>query len=215
MAPICQSPFPLPPCPIPIRFDSIPFRFLSLLLLCPLNLRHKTQSGKQTNKQTGKQAGKSTHRQTNKQTKPKGKHFYKVADDEANEKGIPLPLPNLHMFCNWRPQTGYLRLASMAGREVGGEICWVLEHMFADILCKLLPCSGRTRGGRGLRKPKANPEFGMRYAMIWCGYFNWTGLSWTRYICVCVWVWAPKLPLYLHMAEVSKMVGGGRECGRK
>lgn len=87
-------PFPVPHSRFPLaalRFVSIRFLFdfVAVVDVVVVSIKFTTQNAVgQTNKQTSK----STHRQTNKQTKPKGKHFYKVADDDANEKGLPLCL---------------------------------------------------------------------------------------------------------------------------
>lgn len=111
-------PFAIPRSPFPLaalRFVSIRFLFdfVAVVDVVVVSIKFTTQNAVgQTNKQTSK----STHRQTNKQTKPKGKHFYKVADD-ANEKERPPPLPAFRgvTLRNWRPQTGYLRLATVSG----------------------------------------------------------------------------------------------------
>lgn len=135
-------PFPVPrshslPCDS-FRFDSFSISLLLLmLLLCPLNLRHKTQSGKQTNKQA--------NRHIDKQTKPKGKHFYKVADDDANEKGLPLHLlasPPLVCCDSAQLETPNWILEGQLG--TGTHVC---GHFMQTSRCG---------------KPKANPEFGMR-----------------------------------------------------
>lgn len=166
-----------------------------MLLLCPLNLRHKTQSGKQTNKQ----ASKSTHRQTNKQTKPKGKHFYKVADD-ANERGLPLrhALPCAQLETpNWILEVGYwVRGGVVEGATGYGNTC--LRTFYANFSLWEAESESRIRNEA-------------------CGMRHWTGLSWTLYTCthkhtlhthicyiytVCG---ASELARYLHMAEVSKL----------
>lgn len=144
MAPICHSPFPF----AAMRFVSIRFLFDFVVVVVDVvvvvSIKFTTQNAVgQTNKQTSK----STHRQTNKQTKPKGKHFYKVADDDddANEKGL-LPPPALLCWDsaqletpNWILEVGYC----VRGRGRRGN--WVLEHMFADILCKLFVVGSRKR----------------------------------------------------------------------
>lgn len=153
-----------------MRFVSIWFLFdFVVVVVVVVSIKFTTQNAVgQTNKQTSK----STHRQTNKQTKPKGKHFYKVADDDddddANEKGLPPP----HPFCagtlrNWRPQTGYLRLATVLGGVArGGTGYWntCLRTFYANF--SLWEAESESR--------------------IWneeCGMRHWTGLSWTLYTC--------------------------------
>lgn len=161
-------PFAIPRSPFPLaalRFVSIRFLFdfVAVVDVVVVSIKFTTQNAVgQTNKQTSK----STHRQTNKQTKPKGKHFYKVADDDANEKERPPPLPAFRAVTlrNWRPQTGYLKLATVLGWGRGRRGNWVREHMFADILCKLLVV--------GSRKRIPNSEWGM-----WNATLDWAQLD--------------------------------------
>lgn len=140
-------PFPVPrshslPCDS-FRFDSFSISLLLLmLLLCPLNLRHKTQSGKQTNKQ----ANRHIDKQTNKQNR-RANIFIKSPTTTPMRKASPFAC---FLCCdsaqletpNWILEVGYC-VRVVGGRGRRGN--WVREHMFADILCKLLVVGRRKR----------------------------------------------------------------------
>lgn len=201
MAPICHSPFPVPrshslPCDS-FRFDSFSISLLLLmLLLCPLNLRHKTQSGKQTNKQ----ANRHIDKQTNKQNR-RANIFIKSPTTTPMRKASPSTfLPRLPLCAvtlrNWRPQTGYLRLARLAGGVVEGASGYgntCLRTFYANFSLWEGESESRIRNEA-------------------CGMRHWTGLSWTLYTCthththmLCTVCGATEFALYLHMAEVSKL----------
>lgn len=191
---IPRSPFPVPrshslPCDS-FRFDSFSISLLLLmLLLCPLNLRHKTQSGKQTNKQ----ANRHIDKQTNKQNR-RANIFIKSPATTPMRKASPFAC---FLCCdsaqletpNWILEVGY------CVRVVGGVVEGATGY-----------------GNTCLRTFYANfslweAESESRIRNEACGMRHWTGLSWTLYTCAHIHTYAMycEFALYLHMAEVSKL----------